>query len=89
MPTGNESESDQGILNLIRLDLNNGTKILKLRIQGCPIEDSLDMFANVAYLDKHLLFLTEEWDEKTEKIVGQKLRLVKIDFDVIFEEKTD
>jgi hypothetical protein len=67
VPTGNENEGEQSILNVVRLDHNKGTKILKLRFQNTPIEKSLDLFANVAYLDGNLLFLTESHDEKKKK----------------------
>ena len=67
VPTGNMTESEQSILNVIRLDHKKGTKILKLRFQDVPIEKSLDLFANVTYLDGHMLFLTETLEAKTNK----------------------
>lgn len=51
VPTGNENETEQSILNVVKLDHKNGTKIIKLRFQNVPLEKSLDLFANVAYLD--------------------------------------
>lgn len=67
VPTGNMTESEQNILNVIRLDHKKGTKILKLRFQDVPIEKSLDLFANVTYLDGHMLLLTETLEAKTNK----------------------
>jgi len=80
--TGLESESAQSVLNLVRLDHFNGTKILKLRFQNISSQRSLDMFAHVAYLDKHLLFLTENYD--SGRYTGQSIKMVKLDIDLIF-----
>ena len=79
VPTGNEMEGEQSILNMVKLDHVKGTKILKLRFQKVPIERSLDLFANVAYLDGHLLFLVENVDAKSKKR-EQNLKVVKLNF---------
>lgn len=46
----------------MKLDHRNGTKVVKLRFANVNETNSLDMFANIAYLDKNLIFLT--YDEK-------------------------
>lgn len=46
-----------------------------------PIELSLDVFANITYLEKHMLFLQEE---KIDGKFKQSLRIIKLDFDQFF-----